>query len=237
MNETAVVNEKNAVQRLIGIFTSPMETFESIDRKPDWVVPLIINIVFALVIVFLTSSIRMEDQLASMRAKDVPPEQIQMVQTQMSGPMRYINIVAVPIVVFVMWSVLSGIFLFSGNTILGGNSKFWKLFSMVGWSSMIGLVGGLLNTALVMMKKTAHGVTTSLAMLLPTPNVGEKPSALYRLFSQFDLFMIWQVALWIIGFSVLYKVTKGKAASVVLTLWGIWIVLAVALGGLFSFGG
>jgi len=132
---------------------------------------------------------------------------------------------------------MSGIFLFAGNTILGGSSRFWTLFSMIGWSSMVGMLGGLLNTVLVLMKKTAHGVTTSLAMLLPTPNVGEKPSALYRLLSQFDLFMIWQVALWIIGLSVLYKITKGKAAAVVLTLWGLWIVLAVVLGGLFSFGG
>jgi hypothetical protein len=237
MNETAVVNEKNAVQRLIGVFTDPTETFESIDRKPNWLVPFLINVVLAVGLYFLTSSIRMADQIAAMQAQGVPSERIQMIQTQMSGPMKYINLVAVPVVVFIFWALISGLFLFAGNIILGGSSKFWKLFSMVGWTSMVGLLGAILGTVLIMMKKTAHGVTTSLAMLLPTPNVGEKPSALYRLFSQFDLFMIWQVALWIIGFSVLYKVTKGKAASVVLTLWGIWIVLAVALGGLFSFGG
>jgi hypothetical protein len=237
MNETAIAGERNFLQKLIGVFTSPRETFESIDRKPDWIVPLIINVAFALVVVFLTSSIRMEDALSAMRAKDVPAEQIQMIQNQMSGPMRYINFIAVPIVIFAMWSVIAGVFLFAGNTILGGQSKFWKLFSMIGWTGMVGIVGGMLNTALVLMKKTALGVTTSLAMLLPTPNVGEKPSALYRLLSQFDLFMIWQVALWIIGYSVLYKVTKGKAASVVLTLWGVWIIIAVVLGGLFRFGG
>jgi hypothetical protein len=237
MNETAIAGERNFIQKLIGVFVSPRETFESIDRKPDWVVPFVINVVFAVVVVLLTSSIRMEDQLAAMRAKDMPAETIQMVQNQMSGPMRYVNYIAVPIFIFIFWSLISGIFLFAGNTILGGNSRFWKLFSMIGWSSMVGLVGGILNTAIIMMKKTALGVTTSLATLLPTPNVGEKPSFLYRLLSQFDLFMIWQVALWVIGFSVLYKVTKGKAASVVLTLWGIWIVIAVVLGGLFHFGG
>ena len=237
MNEIAVAPEKNVFQKLVGIFTAPTETFESIDRKPDWLVPFIINVVIGLILFFLTSSIRMTDQIATMQAKGVPAEQIQMIQNQMSGPMKYINLVAVPIVIFVFWAIISGLFLFAGNIILGGNSKFWKLFSMVGWTSVVGLVGGILGAALILMKKTTHGVTTSLAMLLPTPVVGEKPSALYRLLSQFDLFMIWQVALWIIGFSVLYKVTKGKSASVVLTLWGIWIVLAVALGGLFSFGG
>jgi len=41
MTET---KDLNVVQRVIGVFVSPGETFAQVDRKPDWLVPLILLI-------------------------------------------------------------------------------------------------------------------------------------------------------------------------------------------------
>ena len=46
--------------------------------------------------------------------------------------------------------------------------------------------------------------------------------------------MIWQIILFIIGFGVIYKFSRGKSATGVLALWGIYIIGAILLSSLFS---
>jgi hypothetical protein len=226
--------EMGALSRIVGIFTSPRETFESIDRKPTWLVPFLIIVILMVVRQFLIMDIGIQDQLAMMEARDVPAERIEMARTQAAGPLKYLSIGFIPVVILIVWVVLAGIFLFVGNTVMGGESKFKKVFSVMAWSSLIGLVGEVLKTFLIMSKGTAQGVVTSLAILLPTPQAGQTPSVLYRLLSRFDVFTIWTMAIWIIGMAVIFRFTTKKSATLVLSLWAIYIILAVALGGLFS---
>jgi hypothetical protein len=237
--ETAVKQESTekemgAVARIIGIFSSPKETFQSIDRKPTWLVPFIITIIFVTVYQFVTMDIGMADRMAMMEARGTPAEQMQMAEQQMAGPMKYIGFAIAPIATLAFWAILAGILLFGGNTIMGGDSKFKKMFALVSWSSLVGIVGGLLKMFLILQKGTTHGITTSLAILVPTPPIGETPPILYRILTKFDLFTIWNLVLWVIGLSVIYKFTTKKSATLVITLQVIWIIISVALGGLFA---
>jgi len=236
------VNEKkemSVLERVVGIFTSPKETCESIDQKPTWLVPFIIGLVVFLAFQFLTLDIQVNDRMAYLEAGDYTPEQMEAARTQIGGPAKYAGFIVGPIIMLVVWAVLSGIYLFVGNTIMGGESKFKKVFSVVAWTSLIGTASLIVRTLLVLSKGTNHGITTSLAILLPTPAIGEKSSALYRLLSQFDVFTIWALGLYIIGFAVIFKFTTKKSATFVLSLWAVYVILAVVLGGLFSgmFGG
>ncbi len=215
--------------RIVGIFTSPRETFVSIEQKPTWIVPFLIGLVFLVVFQFLTLEIQAGDRVAMMEAQDRPAEQIDAVRSQMDSPLKYIGLVVGPIAMLVVWAILAGIILFTGNTIMGGQGNFKKLFSMVGWSSLVGILGGILHLLLILPKGTSHGVTTSLAILLPTPPLGETPF-LYRLLTKFDVFTIWNLVLWIIGISVIYRFTMKKSATLVLSLWALWIIASVALG-------
>ncbi len=230
--------EMGVIGRIVGIFSSPKETFESIDRKPTWLIPFIISIVVTVVLQFLILDIGIADRMEMMRAQEMSAQQLEAAEAQMAGPMRYIGIIAIPIVVLIIWAILAGILLFGGNTIMGGESKFKKMLSMVAWTSLIGVVGGTLKTLLILSKGTAHGVVTSLAILLPTPAPGQA-TTLYRLLDRFDVFSIWNLVLWIIGISVIYKFKIKKSATFIIILWAVYIVLAVLLGGVFGsmFGG
>ena len=126
-SENKEKNGMNALGRILGIFSSPKETFESIDQKPTWLVPFLITVLIAIGLNFLVMDIGIQDQIAKMEAMGTLPEQIEMVETQMQGPMRYIQIVAIPIVTLAIWAILSGILLFGSTTILGGNAKFKKV--------------------------------------------------------------------------------------------------------------
>lgn len=232
--------EMGFFEKLADIFISPRETFEALDRKPTWLIPFIILAVLAIGMTFLTRDIRMQDFMTQIQASDLPQEQIDQItartESQSQGIGQYLQIAGIPVALFIVWALLAGILLFTGNTILGGKSTFKKMLSMVSWSSLIGILSMIIQTVLIRMKGTARGVTTSLALLLADPEPGAKPSFLFRLLSKFDVFTIWEMVLWAIGTSVLYRFSMKKSAGMVAALWVLWVIISVSLGGLFQFG-
>ena len=226
--EATPSKEMSAVNKIVGIFTSPREAFLSIDQKPSWLVPFIIGLIFFAFFQFMTMDIQGEYQIATMEAKEVPAERIEMAQSQMQGPLKYIGFIVGPIFILIAWVIFAALFYLFTNWMVDGESSFKKVFSIVAWTSLVGNLGLLLLTFLIVSKGTMHGVALDLSVLLTTPAIGEEPGLLYLILSKFDFFVIWQVILWTIGLSVTYKTTPQKAAVPVLTLWGIWIVVSVA---------
>ncbi len=237
-SENPSTKEIGPIGRIIGIFTSPRETFESINQKPTWLVPFLMSVILTIVMTFLLTDIGLQDRIDMLQARGVPQEQIDMQSQMQEGPLRYISGIFIPIGTLLVWVVISALFLFGGNTIMGGETKFKKVFCVVAWSSLIGVLGGIIKTPLILSKGTTRGVTTSLAILLPTPELGQSGSVLYRLLTRFDVFTIWTIALYCIGLAAIYQFTTKKAAILVLTLWAIYIIIAVAFGSLLGgFGG
>jgi hypothetical protein len=224
--------EMGTLARFVGIFMSPKETCESLDRKPTWLAPFIFIVVLSIVLYMLALDIGLKDRLADMEARDLPAEQIERAQSFMEGPMKYVGVFVVPISMLIVVSIIAGILMIGCNTLLGGDEKFKKVFSLVMWVSLIPAVGGILKTFLIMSKGTTRGVTTSLAIMLPLPEIGEKSTMLFRFFERLDLFSIWQLCLWIIGLAVIYRFPVKKTAAYVLSLWVIYCIAVVLLGSL-----
>ena len=231
--EGTSVKEMGPIGRIVGIFSSPRETFESIDRKPTWLVPFLVILIVTLLLQLLVMDIAIKDRLAALEARDVSAERFEAEQNQMEGPLRYIGLIVTPIGMLVVWAIIAGILLFIGNTLMGGETKFKKVFSVVAWTSLIGLVGQIIGTFLILSKGTTRGVGTNLAILiLPTPELGQSSSFLYRVLSKFDVFTIWALALYIIGLAVIYRFTTKKSATLVIGVWAVYVVIAIVLGGI-----
>ncbi|MBN2414239.1 YIP1 family protein [bacterium] len=224
----------SAFAKIIGIFSSPTETFKQIDERPTWLLPFIIMVVVILASQFLLLDISLTDRLAIAEARDLPAEQMQAARAQMEGPMKYIGFAFMPIGLIIVWVVIAAVFLFAGNVVMGGKTQFKKLLAVVAWTSLIGIVQVPLYSFLVYSKGTTHGVTTSLAALLPLHAIGEKPALLYQILSKFDIFPIWQLILWILGVSVVYKFTVKKSATMIVSIWVIYIIFSIALGQIFG---
>jgi hypothetical protein len=235
-SEDHVAQEMGVLGRIVSIFVSPTETFRSLDLKPTWLTPYIILILAVTAAQFLTLDIQISDRLALMETQDIPPERMEAAQTQMQGPLKYIGIVIMPIVMPVVWVVLGGILLLTANMMIGQTEavNFKKIFSLIAWSSLVSVLGIILATYITLSKGTAYGVGTDLSPLIGTPPMGEPKSLLYRLVSKLDIFTIWQLVLWTLGLSVVYKVTVKKAAVPVITLWIIWVAVSVTFGGMFE---
>lgn len=225
----------DVLSRIIGVFASPKETFKDLNKRPTWLVPFIILAAAAIVMQYLLHDIGIQDQMARMEASGhLTAEQLQTQQDRMTGPMAYIGLVFAPIAMLVVYAIQAGLLLFTGNVAAGGSSTFKKMLSLATWSSLVGVIGIALSTALILSRGTSVGATISPAAFLTTPTAETPPTALFRLLSKFDPITIWQMALWVVGVSVMYQFTTKKSAILVGSLWAAWIILSVALGGVFS---
>ena len=221
------------VNKIINIFASPREAFVSIDEKPTWLVPYIIVIIFVLFMLYMTMDIQASDRMSVMQARNMTDQQIQAAQSQMQGPLKYIGFVVAPLGLLVVNLIIAGLLLFASNLMIGGQEVgYKKILSLLMWSGLVGILGILITTFLAIQKGTMIGVSLDLSILLPSLPPGESKTFLYYLLARFDLFVFWQMILWIIGLSVIYKTTIQKAVAPVLTLWAIWVIVSVGFGSL-----
>ena len=219
--------------RLGNIFGSPTRAFEAIDNKPTWVVPLIITILVTVIFTQLTFPIIMQSQLDRLRSNpDIPQERLEAIENQFSENVqtqRIVTFVSQVVATPIIYLFFAGVFYLVGTLILGGDTSYKKVLSVWSWSGLILTVSAIIGFLLTMVKKTM-GTSLSLALLLPADSAGTR---LHTLLSNFDFFVIWFLIVFATGFGIIYKFGKGKAFTAVGIMWVIWIVLSVALSGVF----
>jgi hypothetical protein len=221
-------------QNLSGIFYQPSKVFEGMKEKPQWLLPLIIcALATVLVTVIILKPIVFPEQIARINANpDIPEDAKARAVEQMAGPIPFvIGIVAAAVgqpaaalfIALVFWGTFA---------MLGGKTKFGGMFAATVWGELISLSSALVKVPLMFIQETTK-VHTSLALILPAEM---EESFLFRLLAQVDVFALWAAFVMAVGCSVLSGVDKKKSFAVVFSLWGVWVLLAAALGGLFKFG-
>ncbi len=224
----------SSMQRMVSIFSEPQKVFNDIDRRPTWLVPFLVTVAAFLIMQWFTMDIQMQDRIAYMETQNMPAERLEMAKSQMQGPFKYLGLIIGPVFMLGAWAVIAGVLYLASNMMLGGDTNYKKVFSVVAWTSIIGVVSILILTALISSKGTAHGVGMDLSLLLETPPLGAEKPVIYQLFSKFDVFVIWELILWSIGLGVLHKTTTQKAMVPVGIVWLVWIVVSVGFGNFFQ---
>ena len=126
------VQEMGAVGRIFGMYFSPRKTFEYLRAKPKWLLPFIIICLVAMFSNYLARDIAIEAQKERVLMSDrIPEEQkdaiIERIENSASGPQAYIQYAATPVVLFVILAAVSGLFLFFGNMLFGGQASFRQI--------------------------------------------------------------------------------------------------------------
>jgi hypothetical protein len=221
-------------EKLTGIFYQPAKVFEQEKGKASWWLPLLILVAISIIVfLIIWKPVVMPEQIQKIMANgNIPDEGKSKAVEGMSGMMGYVfGLVGIVlgqpavllIVALVFWGVLS---------MMGGRTGFAQTFSVVTYSSLIGVASSAIKVPLMFIQHTAQ-VHTSLALILP-PEMEE--TFLFRLLGQFDVFTIWTLFLMAIGFSIVAAVDRKKAYTAVFATWGVWVLLVAALGGMFKFG-
>lgn len=216
--------EMSLSSRLINIFFTPKAVFEALDRKPDWVVPLILLIVVSFVTTLVAFPSLQELQIEQMRSNpNISAEQMQMMEAQMDSPVqRYIayagSLFITPLVVL----ILAALFHFS-TLPLGGEGSFLRAFSVVSYASMVNVLWYIVYLILFFVLGRAD-IMSSLGFLADS-----MMSPQFAFFSKIDLILIWKLILIAIGLSVVERISINKTAVVVFGWYIIWIVLTVGM--------
>ncbi|OGB64135.1 MAG: hypothetical protein A2Y94_15530 [Caldithrix sp. RBG_13_44_9] len=240
--EEKPAEELNFLQRVIGIFTNPERVFQYLRVKPDYILPLLLAVILTTVSSPFIYDIAINDQIANIEKNDsIPDDRKELIIDQISasqeGSRKIIYMLVVPpISVLILYALISGIFLFIGNIILGGKARFVQLLSIYSYSYLIVmLLGMIIKIPLILARQTTQ-INLSPAVFFSPEQVGQ---AIFNFIQSFDIFNIWFIVVFGIGFAVIYAFSKPKGIISVIIAWLLYVLifkvwLAIAFQGLMS---
>ncbi len=238
-----VAKRDNAFSRVVGAVVSPRETFQSVARKPGWVLPVLLLIVVNLIVgfsVIRTGALRagMEKQMESNPAIAQMNAQLSPAQRQQNLDLRmrvapvttYAGaIVGTPIVLLIVAAVLLGAF----NIVFGAGIRFGQSFAVSAYAAMPSLLGGLVSLVLLWVRPPGAVNLQSLSMSSLAAYLPHgAPLWLVSLGGHLDVFTFWTIGLLAVGYAAASskkKVRFGSALAVVVVVWLIYVLGAVGL--------
>ncbi len=237
------VPAQSFLERLMGVFISPGETFEDVARKPGFWAPLI-TVVIASVAMVETMLWKIgAERLTRMgieqssRASSMSPEQINQAVSQGAKFTTIIMQVAAFLGAPIVLLIMAGVGILVVNVIFGARSSFKTVFSLVCYADLVSLLGVIMAIALIFFGdperfNSQNPVPGNVGFFL-NPHDVSKP--LYALASSADIFSFWLLILLGIALS---KGTAGKVkpTPIFLVLTGIWLLWVLAKVGLSMLG-
>jgi Yip1 domain len=230
--------------RIIGVFFSPKATFEDIVRKPNWLLPMALVLLLSLCgVIALNSHFNWRDYIsqqieksprAAQLSADQKERQVEM-SARISPAIAYVFGLLLPICgLLVIALVLMGAF----SIMAGGGTNFKTALAIVSHAVIpASIVGTILFITVLFLKPVGmfdleNPVATNVAALLPD----DASKWLVALGKNIDLLELWKLILLSIGFAAVYpkKLKDGKAFSIVLGVFLIYLVLRVGIAFAFS---
>jgi len=219
---------KGVFERIIGIFVSPEPTMQDIAARPSWLLPLLLVTVVSTAGTYFLKDVIVQQEIEKMHQKNMTEEQIQQAMPFMDM-MGIIAPVSTLIVMPIMFLVFAGVGMFVGNVIMGGETKFSTLFSIVSWSGMITVLSYLINIPVMANRQTMESAT-SLGSFFAA---AENKTFFHHLLGQIDLFALWWVAVLGFGIAAAYKFSTKKAMTMVFVVWAIFALGSAGFKSLF----
>jgi hypothetical protein len=123
------------------------------------------------------------------------------------------------------WVVLGGL-LHLGSTLLGGRGSMLGALNITAWASLPFVLRDLLQT--IYMLSASHAITS------PGLSGFATSSFMIQMLMRTDIFLFWNIALLIIGFSIVDGLPRGKAVLGVVVVVILLLVAQAGLGTLVS---
>jgi hypothetical protein len=229
----------SALQRLWMVFTSPGEVFADIGLKPTWVLILILFIVVGVaaqlvVVPHIDTEATLLESLGD-RADNLSEAQIE----NMVGQAEKINRLA-PLFTIVLgpiiWAIMAAVF-FVMLKITGSEADYVRTLATIlhaYWPASV--IQSVLVAVLI--QRVGQLPQSQIANVVKA-NVGaflspESPPWLLAIAGSISIFNIWAVVLLVIGFSIVGKISRGKAVTAALVPWILYLVAKGAFAALTS---
>ncbi len=216
MNDNLVIEQQsnnlprlNVFQRIAGSIFSPERLMADLEQKPRVLLGIILNVLAPVILMYGTFPIfkeylRTTMEMATANAgQQMTPELLDQVVN--------ISAISTP----VMGGITAGVMLLLQalaiwlvTKIFKGQASYKQVLSVLGYSSVISILGTIVTIAVTYITGTYAEVTyTSLASLLPEM----KGNFIFGVAKVVEVFYIWQLVIGAIGIAIVSKIDKKKA--------------------------
>lgn len=142
----------------------------------------------------------------------------------------------VTVPVTALWLLLVGLVYWAAFLAMGASLNYIKTMQVVAWAQVPYWINSLLAMGVFFLKDPndldpMNPVFSNPAAFLDRESVS---GGLHALLGSFDLFGIWVLILYILGFSALGKVSKGKAAAIVIAIFVLKVLLKSGFAAVFT---
>ena len=235
MSETTVPpaapKDMGLVARVIGIITSPRETYAAVAAAPRWLgmAILVILVVLACQMWFQSTEVgkqaTLDESIRRIEGFGIKVSDQMYEETRkaiMNPPAWRVGMSAAVMVVGppIVWAVMAGLLFLVFGVFTGGRATFKQVYAVVVHSGVITTLGTLFLTPLNYLRESLSSAT-NLGVFLPFL---PEASFLGRLVGMVDLLLVWWVTSLAIGVAVAYK---KKTAGVAFVLFGVYAVIAI----------
>jgi hypothetical protein len=233
----------NSFSRILGVLFSPKATFESIARRPTWLVPVILLCIVELGVIGVFSRRvgwrgLIEKQMAnsSQFQQLSPAQQENQIETAMkyAPAFGYVEVIIAP---FLGALVFAGIFWLIFNMAVGAKLGFRTSLAVVSFGQVPSILAGLVGILILFLKDP----TTVDLQHLVASNAGaflanDSAKWLVPLLSSVDFFLFWEMILLAIGFSATApkKISVVSAFAWIFGLWVLVVLIRVGFAAAFS---
>ena len=232
----------NLLARIVGVITSPRETYASVAAQPRALGVLVVTLLVSAAVTFWFQSseagqkaiLEQLEQTARIiegaTGQPLPDEQY---DAMLAGAPRapYQSIAFILVGTPIMCAVLAGILLGVFNGIVGGNARFKQVFAVVTHS---GVIWTLAAVFVAVMGYTTGRTTGASSLAVFFPMLDDMGFAI-SLLRAIDIFYLWGFFNLAIGLAVLYRQRTGPIAITFIALYLIVAVLIAVVRS--SFGG
>jgi len=231
------------INRFLGVFFNPKETFKALSEKPLWVDVLIILLISVLVYTYIIGPYLQQDQIKAwennIRAKERLGEEAFNQRLEiLKNPPQFMIIAGILMqsIFFLTIFLIQSLIILGMGRLTSTEGKFIQVFSALIHANTINLIlGNALRAFLILSRKSVFQTTTSMALFFPKLQV---TSPAFIFLSQVDFFQIWLFGVFGYALSHIFKIELKKGLVLSYSFWFIKSLFNIALGLLqMRFGG
>ena len=232
------------VDKLICIFSAPVEAFVDVRRTPptlsNWLIPLtlfaLLSIVSAqLLIASPTLAAQLKDVVleqldAMIESGAITPDQAEL-QYEQIGPGSVLfmiaslgaQLIAPPAILF----ALALVFWLLGKSAMASSAPYMKVVEIVGLTYLVWSLESVAGTILMLLTDSIYATPSLALLVLPEFDTG---NFLHLALARVNFFTFWILYLTSTGLSVLYQRDFPKVLVLILALWFLWTLVMLFIG-------
>jgi hypothetical protein len=232
-------DKQNVFSRIAGVLFAPAETFASIARRPDIVGPLLVIIILGYLNTLMIAPKFDFEALASAQREEMLKRDPNMGEEQltqmskMAAGVSKVMLWTLPALLVLWYLLLAGVLLLVFR-LFGGEGTFKQALSVSLYAQIPLVILGII-TAIVVMARGSFDPITAATLVKSNPaflaDMKTQP-VLFTLYSMLDIFTVWTVVLLAFGFSEVARMSKAKAATLVVSLWVVLMLIRLGFAAM-----